>query len=86
MSSYTGTANQPDRAKAIAAVVAVHVGLAAIVTRTFWVEGGGGQPSGWVCELDLPAGVDPRTATPRFVCIWESLLTPITTSEPEDER
>jgi protein TonB len=31
MPSYTGTANQPDRAKAIAAVIAVHVGLAAII-------------------------------------------------------
>ena len=31
MSSYTGTANRPDRAKAIAAVVAVHVALAAII-------------------------------------------------------
>jgi protein TonB len=31
MSSYTGTADRPDRAKAIAAVVAVHAGLAAIV-------------------------------------------------------
>ena len=31
MSSYTGTANRPDRAKAIGAVIAVHVGLAAII-------------------------------------------------------
>ena len=31
MSSYTGTADRPDRAKAIAAVVAVHAGLAAII-------------------------------------------------------
>ena len=31
MSSYSGTANQPDRAKAIGAVIAVHVGLAAII-------------------------------------------------------
>ena len=31
MSNYSGTANQPDRAKAIAAVVAVHAGLAAII-------------------------------------------------------
>lgn len=31
MSSYTGTANRPDRAKAIAAVIAVHVGLAAVI-------------------------------------------------------
>ena len=31
MSSYTGTANRPDRAKAIAAVVAVHLGLAAAI-------------------------------------------------------
>ena len=31
MSSYTGTADRPDRAKAIAAVVAVHVGLAAAI-------------------------------------------------------
>jgi len=31
MSSYTGTSNRPDRAKAIAAVVAVHAGLAAVI-------------------------------------------------------
>jgi protein TonB len=31
MSSYTGTADRPDRAKAIAAVVAVHAGLAAVI-------------------------------------------------------
>jgi protein TonB len=31
MSSYTGSANRPDRAKAIAAVVAVHVALAAVI-------------------------------------------------------
>jgi protein TonB len=31
MSSYSGTANQPDRAKAVGAVIAVHVGLAAII-------------------------------------------------------
>jgi protein TonB len=31
MSSYTGTANRPDRAKAIGAVIAVHAGLAAII-------------------------------------------------------
>jgi protein TonB len=31
MSTYTGTANRPDRAKAIAAVIAVHVALAAII-------------------------------------------------------
>ena len=31
MSSYTGTANRPDRAKAIAAVVAVHLCLAAAI-------------------------------------------------------
>ncbi|HKC03910.1 MAG TPA: hypothetical protein VKC17_11480 [Sphingomicrobium sp.] len=31
MSSYTGTADQPDRAKAITAVIAVHAGLAAII-------------------------------------------------------
>lgn len=31
MSSYSGTANRPDRAKAVAAVVAVHVALAAII-------------------------------------------------------
>ena len=31
MSSYTGTAERPDRAKAIAAVIAVHAGLAAII-------------------------------------------------------
>jgi len=31
MSSYTGTANRPDRAKAIAAVIAVHVALGAII-------------------------------------------------------
>ena len=31
MSSYTGTANQPDRAKAIGAVIAVHLGLATII-------------------------------------------------------
>ena len=31
MSSYTGTANRPDRAKAIAAVIAVHVALAAVI-------------------------------------------------------
>jgi protein TonB len=31
MSSYTGTAGRPDRAKAIAAVIAVHVALAAII-------------------------------------------------------
>jgi periplasmic protein TonB len=31
MSSYTGTANRPDRAKAIAAVIAVHAALAAII-------------------------------------------------------
>src|SRR6185369_7294804 len=31
MSSYTGTANQPDRAKAIGAVIAVHAGLATII-------------------------------------------------------
>ena len=31
MSSYTGTADRPDRAKAIAAVVAVHAALAAII-------------------------------------------------------
>src|SRR5690348_480512 len=31
MSSYLGTANRPDRAKAIAAVVAVHVALAFII-------------------------------------------------------
>jgi len=31
MSRYTGTANQPDRAKAIGAVIAVHLGLAAII-------------------------------------------------------
>jgi protein TonB len=31
MSSYTGIANQPDRAKAIGGVIAVHVGLAAII-------------------------------------------------------
>jgi protein TonB len=31
MSSYTGTSNRPDRAKAIAAVIAVHAALAAII-------------------------------------------------------
>jgi protein TonB len=31
MSSYTGTADRPERAKAIAAVVAVHVALAAVI-------------------------------------------------------
>ncbi len=31
MSSYTGTADRPDKAKAIAAVVAVHVGLAVLI-------------------------------------------------------
>ncbi|HUP66677.1 MAG TPA: TonB family protein [Sphingomicrobium sp.] len=31
MSSYTGTANRPDRAKAIVAVAGVHVALAAII-------------------------------------------------------
>jgi periplasmic protein TonB len=31
MSSYTGTAERPDKAKAIAAVIAVHAGLAAII-------------------------------------------------------
>lgn len=31
MSSYTGNANRPDRAKAIGAVIAVHAGLAAII-------------------------------------------------------
>jgi protein TonB len=31
MSSYTGTADRPDRAKAIAAVVAVHAALAAVI-------------------------------------------------------
>jgi len=31
MSNYSGTADRPDRAKAIAAVIAVHVGLAAII-------------------------------------------------------
>lgn len=31
MSSYTGTADRPDRAKAIVAVVAVHVGLALLI-------------------------------------------------------
>jgi len=31
MSSYTGTADRPDRAKAVAAVVAVHVALAAVI-------------------------------------------------------
>ena len=31
MSNYTGSSNRPDRAKAIAAVVAVHAGLAAII-------------------------------------------------------
>ena len=31
MSSYTGAANQPDRAKAIGAVIAVHLGLATII-------------------------------------------------------
>ena len=31
MSSYTGTAPRPDKAKAIAAVVAVHVGLAVMI-------------------------------------------------------
>ena len=31
MSNYTGTANRPDRAKAIGAVIAVHAGLAAII-------------------------------------------------------
>ena len=31
MSSYTGTAERPDKAKAIAAVVAVHVALAAVI-------------------------------------------------------
>lgn len=31
MSSYTGTSNRPDRAKAIAAVVAVHAGFAAVI-------------------------------------------------------
>ena len=31
MSSYTGTADRPDKAKAIAAVVVVHVGLAVLI-------------------------------------------------------
>lgn len=31
MSSYTGTADRPERAKAIAAVVAVHIALAAVI-------------------------------------------------------
>src|SRR3982751_6898964 len=31
MSSYTGPADRPDRAKAIAAVIAVHAALAAII-------------------------------------------------------
>lgn len=31
MSSYTGTAGRPERAKAIAAVIAVHVALAAVI-------------------------------------------------------
>lgn len=31
MSSYSGTANRPDRAKAIAAVLAVHAALAAVI-------------------------------------------------------
>jgi protein TonB len=31
MSTYRGTANRPDRAKAIAGVIAVHVGLAAVI-------------------------------------------------------
>lgn len=31
MSSYSGTANRPDRAKAIAAVIAVHVALAVVI-------------------------------------------------------
>src|SRR6476619_4608770 len=31
MSSYTGTAERPERAKAIAAVVAVHIALAAVI-------------------------------------------------------
>ena len=31
MSSYRGTANRPDRAKAIVAVVAVHAILAAVI-------------------------------------------------------
>lgn len=31
MSSYTGTADRPDRAKAIAAVIAIHAGLAFII-------------------------------------------------------
>jgi protein TonB len=31
VSSYTGTADRPDKAKAIAAVVAVHVGLAVLI-------------------------------------------------------
>src|SRR5689334_9913824 len=31
MSSYSGTADRPDRAKAIAAVIAIHAGLAAII-------------------------------------------------------
>ena len=31
MSSYLGTADRPDRAKAIAAVVAVHVALAFVI-------------------------------------------------------
>jgi protein TonB len=31
VSSYRGTANRPDRAKAIAAVVAVHAALAFVI-------------------------------------------------------
>ena len=41
MSSYSGTADRPDRAKAIAAVVAVHAALAAIILAG--LNGGNGR-------------------------------------------
>lgn len=45
-----------------------HWGAVTTVRRTFWAPAGGGQPAGWVCELDTPTGPG------RYLKMWERLL------------
>lgn len=45
-----------------------HRGRETLVRRVWWDEGGGGQPAGYVCEVDIPF-----TGT-AFRTFWEHLL------------
>ena len=67
MSSYTGTADRPQRAKAIAAVVAVHAALAFIILSGLNVRivtGTGSQSVG--ATDDAVAGAPPVPAATTF--------------------